>query len=185
MCTSKQRPADDDLRIRSAAAPILAGSVSFPAPTLAPSAMSPSSIRAQRWRWRARSRKSRTGEKTTTRSIGRTLGLPRWRRHSLPRHRQLGAMPWFTLWRRCHGVRVRHPNLPVMRASDRHLLAMKAAAVRRKTRDLQDAQSTRLNGGAFLIYKADVQTATRKLNRTVVHQTLDTRLSVPELCRHL
>lgn len=60
------------------------------------------------------------------------LGLPRWWLNEqgvsyLPRQDEPATLPTFD-----------HPHLRVMRASDRHLLAMKAAASRRNTADIAD-----------------------------------------------
>jgi hypothetical protein len=66
------------------------------------------------------------------RAVAKDLGLPTWWLNEqgtayLPIGDDPHPVPIFD-----------HPNLRVMRASDRHLLAMKAAASRRNTRDLQD-----------------------------------------------
>ena len=68
------------------------------------------------------------------RSVADELGLPSWWLNEqgtayLPRRDEAFPVPVFD-----------HPNLRVMRASDRHLLAMKAAASRRNTRDIHDLQ---------------------------------------------
>jgi hypothetical protein len=65
-------------------------------------------------------------------AVADEMGLPRWWLNEqgtayLPRHDEPHALPVYD-----------HPNLRVMRASDRHLLAMKAAASRRNTRDVKD-----------------------------------------------
>jgi hypothetical protein len=66
------------------------------------------------------------------RAVAQDLSLPTWWLNEqgtayLPRGDDAYPVPVFD-----------HPNLRVMPASDRHLLAMKAAASRRNTRDLQD-----------------------------------------------
>jgi hypothetical protein len=64
--------------------------------------------------------------------VAAELGLPRWWLNEqatpyLPRQADPYPVPVFD-----------HPNLRVLRASDRYLLAMKAAASRRNTRDMED-----------------------------------------------
>lgn len=66
------------------------------------------------------------------RAVADEMGLPSWWLNEqgtpyLPRRDDPFPVPVFD-----------HPNLRVMRASDRHLLAMKAAASRRNSRDMQD-----------------------------------------------
>ena len=66
------------------------------------------------------------------RAVAQELGLPSWWLNEqgtsyLPRGDDPFPVPVFD-----------HPNLRVMRASDRHLLAMKAAASRRNTPDIGD-----------------------------------------------
>lgn len=69
------------------------------------------------------------------RAVAEELGLPSWWLNEqvtpyLPMRDEPFPVPVFD-----------HPNLRVMRASDRHLLAMKVAASRRNTRDLDDIRS--------------------------------------------
>jgi hypothetical protein len=69
------------------------------------------------------------------RAVAQELGLPTWWLNEqgtpyLPRRDDPYPVPVFD-----------HPNLRVMRVSDRHLLAMKAAAGRRNTRDLDDIRA--------------------------------------------
>lgn len=66
------------------------------------------------------------------RAVAEELGLPSWWLNEqgtayLPRNDDPYPVPVYD-----------HPNLRVMRASDRHLLAMKAAASRRNTKDVDD-----------------------------------------------
>jgi hypothetical protein len=66
------------------------------------------------------------------RAVAEELGLPSWWLNEqgtayLPRRDDPYPVPVFD-----------HPNFRVMRASDRHLLAMKAAASRRNTKDVDD-----------------------------------------------
>jgi hypothetical protein len=69
------------------------------------------------------------------RALADELGLPSWWLNEqgtayLPTSYDPYPLPVFD-----------HPNLRVMRASDRHLLAMKAAASRRNTKDLDDLRA--------------------------------------------
>lgn len=77
---------------------------------------------------------STSGAVAEIRAVAEELGLPSWWLNEqgtayLPRNDDPYPVPMYD-----------HPNLRVIRASDRHLLAMKAAASRRNTRDIDDLQ---------------------------------------------
>jgi len=115
-------------------------------------------------------------------AVADEMNLPQWWLNEqgtsyLPRDRDPNAVSVFD-----------HPNLRVLRASDRHLLAMKAAASRRNTKDIDDLATLalrlgletpdeviRVHGEVF----GDVPLSAAKVE--VIREALGSRSQIPTL----